>query len=199
MGKGVEFLLIQYDTIATLHQDAKEVGDKRLNFLLTFIGVVITVLIAAPQFVDFVRFTWIFFTGITFSLLLGLITFRKMLQRRETTIVYRRRLARIARWFSENDPSIIPGLPYTINENDIPMDWPKRRWGRWGTTAFSVLLINCILVILFILYISVALIQVQPYYLSIPVAAVGAIVTWWLLNIYKRAWMRAAEQRDYRA
>jgi hypothetical protein len=168
------------------------VGERRLNFYITFTAGVGTIIIAAQEIVVPEMGIWLLVGGITLILSLGLITFRKMLQRRTALIIFRRRLARIRTWFVEYYPSVASGLPYDIGE-EFPMDWGKNRL---GSTAYSVAFINTALVILAVAAMSVTTFSVNALWWALPVAATSGATTWWLHLLWKIKWMQSAEDYD---
>ena len=187
-----EFLAQEYQSLYTLHQSAKDVGDTRLNFYVTFAAAVGSILIAAQQFIRPDIYRWMLLGGITIIMCLGLITFRKMLQRRTAIIIYRRRLRRIRLWFAKYYPEIIPALPYEI-DRDSPMHWGHNKL---GSTAFSVAFINTALIFVLALALSVDIFGVVELWWSFPGSLVLCVLIWRLHLIWANRWMQAADQQD---
>ena len=140
-----EFLLEEYRSLYALHQEAKASGETRLNFFVTFVAAVSTVIITLQSFISVELRPWLVGGIALILIIVGLITFRKMLQRRVATVIYRRRLGRIRAWFYKYYPLVAEGLPYDITL-DVRMDWGAK--GRLGSTAFSVAFINTALIAL---------------------------------------------------
>jgi len=190
-----DFLLQEYQSLYTLHQYTKEEGEKRLNFYVTFVAAVGSFLIAAQQFIKPELYVWLAVSTTTIVLSLGLITFRKTLQRRVATIAYRRRLNRIRAWFVRHYPSVSSGLAYGIGQ-DVQMDWGKNKM---GSTALSVAFINSAVVFFGVVLLVILTFTLNTLWWAIPIAAISAIITWWLHLSWKEHWMKVhdlADQKD---
>lgn len=187
------FLMSEYQSLQMLHQIAKDEGDKRLTFYITFIAAIGTVLAATGYFNGATPATtvWLLVGGATFAILIGLITFRKMLQRRVAIVIYRRRLARIRAWFVAHYPEIAAGLPYDTMQ-DLPMDWGRYRF---GSTALSIVLINSFVAGVVALFVVVALAP-GLVALGLLVALLVGALSWGLHLRWKWRWIAAAEARD---
>ncbi|HSQ17331.1 MAG TPA: hypothetical protein VLM83_06500, partial [Anaerolineales bacterium] len=77
-----EFLLQEYQSLNEMHHEATAVGDTRLNFFLTFVAVVSTATITIQSFISTDLRTWLIAGIAVILIIVGLITYRKMLQRR---------------------------------------------------------------------------------------------------------------------
>ncbi|HEX6288380.1 MAG TPA: hypothetical protein VFZ66_04275 [Herpetosiphonaceae bacterium] len=187
-----DFLLHEYQSLYALHQHAKDVGETRLNFYITFAAALGSVLIATQQFIRSDIHLWLLIAGLAVIMCLGFITFRKMLQRRVATILYRRRLGRVRAWFAFHYPEILPGLPYAIGR-EIPMDWGKYKL---GSSAFSVAFLNTILVIVLVFIILLNSFGLTAVWWSIPASGIVGAATWWFHLVWKDRWLRAAEMQD---
>jgi hypothetical protein len=189
---GINFLLLENENIRILHQDAKEVGEKRLNLFLTFTAIVGTAMISFQEFIVQEMRAWLLSGGALLILLLGLITYRKMLQRRTALVVYRRRMSRIRAWFLQNYPEIAPGLPFNINQ-DIHMDWGKNRL---GSTAFSIAFIDTAIVTLSVIATCAITGGQDSLIWAIPLGGLCGLLTWQLHLYWKNVWMRFGEAMD---
>jgi hypothetical protein len=188
-----EFLLLEYQSIYTLHQEAKAVGETRLNFYVTFAAAVLTATITIQSFILPELRIWII-TSIAFILIsVGLITYRKMLQRRAVIVIYRRRLARIRAWFVKYYPPVSTGLPYDTNQN-IKMDWGSK--SKLGSTASSVAVINTALIILAILTIGITAFGTIAAIWAAPIALLGGFISWGCHILWKINYMKRAESSD---
>jgi hypothetical protein len=188
-----EFLLQEYQSLYALHQEAKAVGETRLNFFVTFVAAVSTAAITLQSFIAAELRTWLI-SGITIILIIvGLITYRKMLQRRVAIILYRRRLSRIRAWFVEFYPPVVSGLPYDTNQN-IKMDWGGKN--RLGSTAFSVAFINTALITLSVLALGLISFGLNASVWVFPVSVISGVISWILHVTWKNNWMKNAEIHD---
>ena len=187
-----EFLLQEYQNLFTQHQAAEEVGEKRLNFYVTFVTVAGSILIAAQQFIVDEMYLWLLVGGIVIIVCIGLITFRKMLQRRVEIITFRRRMDRIRTWFLRYYPSIALGLPYDVSRS-ISMDWGKNRL---GTLASSVALLNTTLVVFVVVSIVVSTLSLAALWWALLIAIGSGGVTWKLHLIWKNQAIEIGEMLD---
>jgi heme/copper-type cytochrome/quinol oxidase subunit 4 len=188
-----EFLLQEYQSLIALHQEAKAVGETRLNFYVTFVAAVSTVAIALQSFIATQLGVWVIGGIAIILIIIGLITFQKMLQRRVAIVLYRRRISRIRAWFVNYYPPVVTGLPYGINQKSR-MDWGKK--SRLGSTAFSVAFINTALVMLTILAVGIMSFGLNAAVWVIPFSILAALISWFLHILWKLKWMKNAETRD---
>lgn len=189
-----EFLLQEHQGLYALHQEAKAAGETRLNFYVTFVAAISTVALAVQSFVIVDLRAWLLGGVASILLIVGLITYRKMLQRRVAIVVYRRRLSRIRAWFVQYYPSIITGLPYDINQN-ISMHWGGSK-SKLGSTAYSVAFINTALVVGATLAVTLTAFGLSAIVLAFPVAIISGAATWFFHLQWKNKWMEDAEVRD---
>lgn len=188
-----EFLLQEYQSLYALHQDAKAVGDTRLNFFVTFVAAVSTATITMQSFISPELRTWLIGGIAIILIIVGLITYRKMLQRRVAIVIYRRRLSRIRAWFVKYYPPIATGIPYDINQN-IKMDWGGK--SRLGSTAFSVAFINTALITLSVLAVCLISFGLNASIWVIPLSVISAVLSWIFHVSWKNSWMKNAEIND---
>lgn len=188
-----EFLLQEYQSLHALHQEAKAVGETRLNFFVTFVATVSTGAIAVQSFISAELRTWLIGGVAVILIIVGLITYRKMLQRRVAIVIYRRRLSRIRAWFVNYYPPVITGLPYDTNQN-VRMDWGGK--SRLGSTAFSAAFINTALILLSILSVGLLSFGLNAAIWVIPVSIISGIISWLFHISWKNRWMKDAEIRD---
>ncbi|MBL8091776.1 MAG: hypothetical protein JNJ43_15675 [Anaerolineales bacterium] len=188
-----EFLLQEYQSLYALHQDAKAVGDTRLNFFVTFVAAVSTATITMQSFILPELRTWLIGGIAIILIIVGLITYRKMLQRRVAIVVYRRRLSRIRAWFVKYYPPIATGIPYDIKHN-IRMDWGGK--SRLGSTAFSVAFINTALITLSVLAVCLISFGLNASIWVIPLSVTSAVLSWVFHVSWKNSWMKNAEISD---
>ena len=191
-----EFLLEEYRRLADLHNDAKEVGETRLTFFVSVVGVVSSaIVLMMPKILPELQ-SWILGGVEVILISIGLATFRKMLQRRAATVVYRRRMSRIRAWFVKYYPLVVTGLPYEADQ-DLRMDWVGKK--RLGSTAFAVAFINTAMIGLSVFGIGAMIFGTNPI-IGIVVVSILSIVISWLAHIaWKTNWMKDAELRDKRA
>jgi hypothetical protein len=189
---GKAFLLLEYQSLQSLHQGVKEDGDKRLNFFVTFIAAIGAFLVAIVNVVDSRVYGWVLAGGMAFVVLVGLINFRKMLQRRAAAIVYRRRMSRIRAWFAIRDPAILSALPYRISPG-MSMDWGKNRL---GSTASSFAIINSVTVTIMLVTIIASIADMLTSWWLLLLSPLAELLIWWLHLVWKARWLAGADARD---
>lgn len=187
-----DFLLLEFQTLFTAHEDTKEAGEKRLSFYITFAAAISTAIFAGLGLVAREMQLWLLIGGAITILLVGSITFRKMIQRRIAVIIYRRRLSRIRGWFVKYYPEVAFGLSHEINRN-LPMDWGKNDL---GTTAHSVALINTAVIVLAMATTTVTIIGLTAWWWALLIASASGVLTWQLHLVWKRRLFQRAELRD---
>jgi hypothetical protein len=188
-----EFLLQEYQSLYSLHQEAKAVGETRLNFFITFVATVSTAAIAVQSFISSELRIWVIAGSTVILIILGLATYRKMLQRRAVLIIYRRRLSRIRAWFVKYYPPVIAGLPYDTNQN-IKMNWNGKN--KLGSTAFSVAFINTALITLSVLALGLMSVSLSASGWIVPLALFSGIISWTLHIAWKNNYLKNAENND---
>lgn len=188
-----DFMLLEYDYMTRLHNDAKEVGEKRLNFLIAFSAAIGTVLLAAENLISTQSFRLVSISVLTLAIVIGVITFGKMINRRIAIVIYRRRLSRIRGWFLDNYPSIGSGLPYKVDIK-LPMNWG----GRFvlGTTASSVAAINILLLAILVILAFYLYSGSSQIVLAVIAAILSGIMKWIFLIIWKNVKLNNAERKD---
>ena len=188
----IQFLLHEYQNLITLHQDAKETGEKRLNFYITFTAAVGSLIIAVLKFINSqLQFILVGF-GTILILSFGLVIFKKMIHRRIALIIYRRRLARIRAWFTSHYPGICSGIPFSTNEN-MKMDWEV---STFGSTAFSVAFINIVISIVLSFTITYNLIQRYSWMFASIISICTGFINWKFHVFWKNKWLKIGEKYD---
>lgn len=191
-----EFLLQEYQSLYALHQETKAVGETRLNFFVTFVAAISTAAITVQSFIMPELRAWLI-GGITIILIsVGIVTYRKMLQRRVAIVIFRRRLSRIRAWFAHYYPAVISGLPYDISQN-IRMDWGNK--SGLGSTAFSVAFLNTAVIMLSVVTIGLLSFGLNAVIWVAPIAIFSAAISWLFHILWKLKWMKDAESRDEKA
>lgn len=187
-----DFLLLEFQTLFTAHENTKEAGEKRLSFYITFAAAISTAIFAGLGLVAREMQLWLLIGGAITILLVGSITFRKMIQRRIAVIIYRRRLSRIRGWFAKYYPEVTSGLSHEIHRN-IPMDWGRNNL---GTTAHSVALINTAVIVLAVATTTVTITGLTAWWWGLLIASACGALTWQLHLVWKRRLFQGAELRD---
>lgn len=118
----VQFMLAEFNRIQSGESYNRSNGDTRVNLYLTLLSITIGSLITLWQLTDKQNFSAVqFFYAATsifliFVSMIGIIVFRLLLERWKLSIIYLKKLARIRRWFLQQDISIKDFLVYTTDE-----------------------------------------------------------------------------------
>lgn len=123
-----DFILEEYKHLTDSFLRNEELGERRVNFFLTFTTTAIGALVAAREFFNDVEMKnfYIGFCAVLLALLLfGIVTLMRIIHRNLVTDKYLRGLARIRRYYADVDkenPNILPYLPYKTFD-----DFPQRK------------------------------------------------------------------------
>lgn len=178
----VDFLMQEYQILNQYHNMHKELGDTRLATFITMTGAVFTTLIAAQSFIRTELGPLLLAGGSLFLLLLGVITYRKMLVRRAALVISRRKMARIRIWFLCYYPELASGMAYSDNDH-VKIDWGKYKI---GTTARYIVLVNCALIILPFTWWIAQSYSVRALAWVIPLDVLIASGVWFIHIIWKQ-------------
>lgn len=185
----VNFLMQEYNTLNQWHTMYKEAGDARLASFVTMTGVIVTTLIGAQNFVRQDLGLLLLVGGSIFLLFLGLLTYRKMLQRRSAIMVARRKMARIRAWFLKYYPELADGMVYTDDEHHA-IDWGRTKL---GSTARYIAVINCALVVVPIVWCSVQIFSTSALPWALPLAVVASAGLWYMHIFWKVRFFQRSE------
>lgn len=123
-----DFILEEYKHLTDSFLRNEELGERRVNFFLTFTTTAIGALVAIREFFGDVEMKnfYIGFCAVLLALLLfGIVTLMRIIHRNLVTDKYLRGLARIRRYYADTDkenPNILPYLPYKTFD-----DFPQRK------------------------------------------------------------------------
>jgi len=115
-----EVMLAEHERLSALYLYNTEMGEKRLSSYLMVISVGAGILLGVAQFrVEMTLLLWPVI-GFLFGLLvLGVLTFQRLIERRIRGVEYLRAINRIHRYFVQDDPSLEPYF-YWPPCDDIP-------------------------------------------------------------------------------
>ena len=119
-----QFLLTEFTRIQEGESYNRSSGELRVNLYLTLVSLAGASLVGLWKLVDrqslasLREFYLSAFIILSFVSLIGMIVFKLLLQRWRLTIVYLRKLARIRRWFTEQDPSLLDHLVYSTDDTE---------------------------------------------------------------------------------
>lgn len=146
----VDFLLAEYRSHRESFWRSEELGERRVNFLITLATAVLGALAIREKgvLVSGGKVDPLFFYGLGAVFLLGVVTLVRMIRRNLVSHKELRAMGRIRRYFVDRDPQILPHLSYEPYD-----DRPQRRkeWNEifsLGTGGLSetVALVNSLIV-----------------------------------------------------
>lgn len=136
------FLLAEHTRLCQLYLSTRETADRRVNLFLTLTTTAVGVVVAATQLrFDMVQLVETALAASIGLLLLGLITFNRLLERSMQSTEYLRAINRIHRYFVDRAPDTAPYLFWPAHD-DLP-HYDARGIGG-AETREVVLLINCV-------------------------------------------------------
>jgi hypothetical protein len=107
MDPSSEAMLAEHERISGLYLHNVEMGEKRTSLYLTVISSGTLILLGLAQFrSDMTFLLWPSIGFLIVMILLGLLTFQRLIERRVEGIRYLRAINRIHRYFVEKDPSL---------------------------------------------------------------------------------------------
>jgi hypothetical protein len=123
-GSSVEILLAEHQRLSALYLHNVDMGEKRTTAYLTLVSIGTAILVGLAQVRSERELGSDFFLQMSFGLVIsvlifGLITFRRLLERRIRAIEYLRAINRIHRFFVLKDPSIRDYF-YWSSYDDVP-------------------------------------------------------------------------------
>ena len=138
-----KFLLAEYGHLSDSFWKNEESGEKRVNFLITLVTAVLTAIVALATRPGALsdEIAWIAFASCMALLVVGLVTFLRMIRRNTVTDEYKRALDEIRERFHRGDATgLLDGYdPFQ------PPGAGRRRFGRGGLTDL-VAVVNSVIV-----------------------------------------------------
>ena len=102
-------LLAEHDRLSALYLFNAEMGEKRASFYLALISAGAALLLGLAQLqVDITELQWPFVGFLVGVLLVGILTYKRLLERRIRSIEYLRATNRIHRYFTDKCPELAP-------------------------------------------------------------------------------------------
>ena len=188
------FMLAEYNRHSGEFKWSEELGEKRVNFFITFVTAVIGALVALGVFLlDEGRSLFLFYIlcpiSSFFILLFGYVTLVRIVRRNLASHIELRAMGRIRRYFVDRDPPILQYVYYGPRD-----DSPKRK-KNWndimsfgsGGLAETVALINSLVAMAFVISAMLALSEVlsveyidhiHNVVATVVIAVVSFIIAW---------------------
>lgn len=109
-----DFMLEQYKALSDSFWRNEELGERRINFLITLVTAVLTAMVALVKVggLDLEDFLLPSILVVIALLSLGVVTFRRMLRRNRVTDEYKRGMEIIRDWFEREDDSLKGHRPF---------------------------------------------------------------------------------------
>ena len=180
MDNSDSLLLAEYHRLIDSFWKSEELGERRVTFFITLTTAVITALVAIRgKEISFesVEVGTIFFLGLLSLLLFGIVTLTRIIHRNLESHQYLRAAARIRRYFTDRDETIL-GYLYYGPYDDQPHR--KKEWreifsrGTGGLVEMVALANSLILAALFALLAS----YFFPWWVFVPLGLLGFILAW---------------------
>jgi hypothetical protein len=113
-GGSKDFMLAQYKALSDSFWRNEELGERRVNFLIALVTAVIAALVALADVkqVDFEDIVLPSIPAVTALLLLGIVTWCRMLRRNRVTDEYKRAMGIVSNWFEIDDPQLAAYRPF---------------------------------------------------------------------------------------
>ena len=191
----VDAMLAEHERISTLYLYNREVGEKRTSVYMTIISLGAMILLGIAQFQG--DATVVIEPGIVFLIgiiILGILTFQRLVERRIRAIEYLRAINRIHRYFVDEDPSL-QRYYYWPSNDDFP-DVDKKVIISAGLSDIIAFLNSLFSGILFVIFEFL----LTPFFFHIAIIAGGIIVgviVWFLQRAYELKHFRAAEREMF--
>lgn len=141
---GERFLLAEYQAVQEAFQRNEEMGERRVNLLLTFVGAVLAALTAGFIGEDRKTAAAASIAGLAALLLFGLSTLARIIRRNLKSTEYLRAAAAIRAYFAQASPEVTSHLTFGTTPAKL---WRRRVWCelfslRVGGAADNVELVN---------------------------------------------------------
>ena len=187
-----EAMLAEHERLADLYLHNAEMGERRTSLYLTVISAGAAVFLGIAQFgAEMSSLLW---PGIGFLaglLVIGLVTFQRLIERRIRAAEYLRAINRVHRYFVENDPSLEPFF-YWPPCDDVPSFAGN---GQALTGLRDVIaVLNSIFVGILIAVIGLALWPALHRAITIPLGLVAGVLAWLLHHRYETRCCARAER-----
>ena len=140
----IEFLLKEFDNTYTEWRRMADSGNAKLQFLFTVIAVTISGISISISNLKPDELAFLFVVASTFLALVGWQTYDYMIIRIISTDINTRAIARIRRYFVENDPKILSYLTWQTDDLPTGFSIHKKRGVTWITQIIFCILVSCL-------------------------------------------------------
>ena len=189
-----EAMLAEHERLADLYLHNAEMGERRTSLYLTVISAGAAVFLGIAQFgpaIDSLLWPGIgFLVGM---LVIGLVTFQRLVERRMRAAEYLRAINRIHRYFVENDPALEPYF-YWPPCDDVP-SFANHRQALTGLRDVIGVL-NATFVGILLVALGLVLWPALHRAIVIPIGLVLGVVAWLLHERYENRCCARAERES---
>lgn len=196
LGESAEALLAEHDRLSALYLHNAEMGEKRTSLYLTVISGGIAILVGLGQFgADTAVLRWPAFGLLAVLLLIGLLTFQRLIERRIRGTEYLRAINRIHRYFVDRDPDLGPYF-YWPACDDLPAF--ASRGATMEGLRDLIALLNSLFIGVLLGQVLAVLLAGRLVGIAAAVGLVTAVLSWTWHQAYERRSLRRMETSSSR-
>lgn len=195
---GVQYLLADLETLREFFKEHVEIGEKRIDVYLAICSATIGGLVVLSQSdIEGRAFVYIALAVAFGLLVLGLVTYRQVIDRDILVIEYIRAINRIRRYFAEQAPQIKPYLLMPVSHEYPRYDWHSSN--RRVPVVVNSLCVSLIVVLAILLMGDTTMPDLRSWILAL----IGFVVTYFshlafANRIFTRVEKAAREVREQR-
>jgi len=196
----VQFMLTEFTRIQAAELYNRSSGDSRVNLYITVLTFICAGIVALRQIIisdkqlSLQSYYFISFIALMFVSLVGILTFRMLLERWHLTVIYLRKLARIRRWFAAQDSSLKNNLAYTTDEK-YPSFISKKFLSSSLITFISIL--NSFTIITMFVFLIAIFFPYVRLIILFPIGVIGIIIIWFIKRILALKLMSKLKEDKY--
>lgn len=186
-----EAMLAEHERVSALYLYNADIGEKRTSLYLTLISVGSAVFLGMAQFgVDRMLLLWSAVGFLAIVLLVGALTFQRLIERRIRSTQYLRAVNRIHCYFAQKDPSLRPYYSWP------PCDDVPSFVGRVGVLAGLrdvVAVLNSLFAGAMVAVMGLVLGSAIHFMVDLSLGVAVAVVAWFLQQRYEARKLAQAE------
>lgn len=188
--ESVKVLLIEHERIAQLFIENRQMGERRTSLFLTLISIAVPATAAISQYFNTGLITPVNLVTLGVLLVVGLLTFFRLVERRIMSTELLRAINRIHHYFVENDPALADYMPWKADEAS-----PKyvERRGALPGLRDVVQVLNSLLAGLLVPGTVSVFQPTGSLVFFLGIAFVSAILAWLGQQWYERHWLKQAQ------
>ena len=187
-----EAMLAEHERLAGLYLYNADIGEKRVSLHMTLVSGGTAIFLGLAQFgVDRTLLWWSAFAFLAMVVLLGTLTFERLIERRIRSTQCLRAINRIHSYFAQRDPDLCPYFSWPPNDN-VPSFL-----GRAGLLAGLrdvVAVLNSLFAGAMFAVLSFALESRVHFVLDIAIGGVAALVAWLVQQRHEARKLAQAEE-----